>query len=427
MIPRVTIAQADGSTIPDRNANGIIRDGWTRWGKKGNPTVCGRHSWASANALLGVSYKRDGEALLRFYRGGEFGAFGFRVGIFESDHLPIGLNRNELQNGNALRMGIERDRFDRPVAYWIGDRHPGAPRGVESLDKFQRIPAEEIVHLYSATRAGQSRGLPSLEAGLTSLNMLQGYEEAELVAARTGASKMGFIKSGDGDEYSGSEDATYTESEITETLEPGMLEQLGEGQEFQGWDPTHPTTAFGPFVKQMLRRFASVGGASYNSLANDLESVNFSSLRDGKLTERDFWKREQGTMIETVLERVFDQWLPAALLSNELAPLPIQKLEAFAVHRWQGRRWEWVDPAKEATAHKTQLENLTNTVSSILEGEGREVREVFEEIQGERQLAAEYGVEDLLPYKGASAEPAAPPGPPQPLEVDDDEDEDEED
>jgi hypothetical protein len=37
--------------------------------------------------------------------------------------------------------------------------------------------------------------------------MLAGYEEAELVAARVGASKMGFFVSGDGAGYTGTEDA----------------------------------------------------------------------------------------------------------------------------------------------------------------------------------------------------------------------------
>lgn len=223
---------------------------------------------------------------------------------------------------------------------------------------------------------------------------------------------MGFIESEDGDGYEGEEDSELTDAEIIEAFEPGTVGQLGKNQKFVGWDPQHPSSGFKDFVKQMLRRFSATGGASYNSVAQDLESVNFSSLRDGKLTERDFWRMEQGLQIDMLNERVYEQWLPQAIMSGELGKaFPILKLDQLSVHRWQGRRWEWVDPAKEATAHKLQLANLTTTVSDIVEGEGHDLREVFETIQHERQLALEYGVDDLLPYAAAQAPPTfgAPP------------------
>lgn len=431
LVPRVFDLAPDGKQIPDRDANKKIRDAWAAWGKRGVPTVDGRHSWATALELAAKTYKRDGEALLRIYRGGSFGSFGFQVQLREADHLPMNLNRDfgpGIATGNRIRMGIEFDPFNKPSAYWLNDRHPGAPRGV-TLDRFTRVPADEIVHLYDAKRIDQSRGLPALEAGITRLSMLQGYEEAELVAARAGAAKMGFIQSGAGQEYEGEPDSTYDEDEIVEEFSPGTIAQLGEGQEFIPWDPTHPNSAFGDFVKGALRAFFAVGGASYNSGANDLEGVNFSSLRDGKLTERDNWRLEQALLIDVVCRPIFEAWLPTAMLSREL-DLPLEKLEKFFEHRWQGRRWEWVDPAKEATGHKVQLENRTTTVSRILESQGRDLREHFEELRLELDLAEEFNLEDLLPYKAPApaaapaSSPTDPPGPPAP---DDDEPEDLED
>lgn len=429
LVPRVFDLSADGKQIPDREANKKIREAWAAWGKRGIPTVDGRHSWASALEVLAKSYKRDGEALLRIYRGGEFGKFGYQVQLREADHLPLTLNRDfgpGIATGNRIRMGIEFDSFDKPAAYWLNERHPGAPRGV-TLDRFTRVPADEIIHLYDARRIDQSRGLPALEAGIARLHMLQGYEEAEVVASRAGASKMGFIQSGAGQEYEGEPDSTYDEDEIIEEFSPGTIAQLAEGQEFVPWDPSHPNTAFGDFVKGALRAFFAVGGASYNSGANDLEGVNFSSLRDGKLTERDTWKLEQQLIIDTVCRPIFDAWMPTAILSGELE-LPIDKLDKFREHRWQGRRWEWVDPAKEATGHKIQLENRTTTVSRILEEQGRDLREHFEELAIELDLAAELGLEDLLPYNAPAAAPAGPPAaPPGPPDPDKDEPEDLED
>ena len=39
-------------------------------------------------------------------------------------------------------------------------------------------------------------------------------------------------------------------------------------------------------------------------MANDLEGVNFSSIRSGTLEERDKWAADQQWFIETVLERI---------------------------------------------------------------------------------------------------------------------------
>ena len=44
-------------------------------------------------------------------------------------------------------------------------------------------------------RPGQSRGVTWFAPVMVSIRMLEGYQEAELVAARAGASKMGFFES----------------------------------------------------------------------------------------------------------------------------------------------------------------------------------------------------------------------------------------
>jgi capsid protein len=109
--------------------------------------------------------------------------------------------------------------------------------------------------------------------------MLHGYREAELVAARVAASKMGFITSPDGD--------GYTEDDLEDTHAPvmsaelGSFEQLPTGMDIKLFDPTHPTSAFSDFHKAVLRGIASGLGVSYASLASDLENVNYSSIRQG--------------------------------------------------------------------------------------------------------------------------------------------------
>ena len=47
----------------------------------------------------------------------------------------------------------------------------------------QRVPADQIIHLYVSERGNQTRGVTWFHPVMTGIKMLDGYTEAELVAA----------------------------------------------------------------------------------------------------------------------------------------------------------------------------------------------------------------------------------------------------
>jgi capsid protein len=67
--------------------------------------------------------------------------------------------------------------------------------------------------------------------------------------------------------------------------------------ELKEWSPNYPTGEFLPFHKAMLRSMAAGMGVLYNNLASDLEGVNFSSIRQGTLDEREHWKELQQWLV----------------------------------------------------------------------------------------------------------------------------------
>ena len=102
----------------------------------------------------------------------------------------------------ALKMGVEVDKYDRPVAYHLYKDHP-YDRVYLAQAQHIRVPADEIIHAYLPQRAEQTRGVSLVATAMANVKMLNGYLEAEIVAARVGASKMGFFTSPDGDGYVG--------------------------------------------------------------------------------------------------------------------------------------------------------------------------------------------------------------------------------
>lgn len=377
---------ADGSF--DTIGNNQIEREWAAWGRMGNCTVDGRMSWADAQKFFMQSLARDGEVLIR--KVAYPNKWGFALEFLEPDLLDETKNET-LPNGHQVRMGVEIDKYFRPIAYYILTSHPGDGGFYSPASrKHTRVPADKIIHAYIGERAQQTRGVPMMATAIASLKMLHGYREAELVAARVSASKMGFFTSDDGDGFP-ADDYEDQFVPITEAA-PGVMQQLPRGVDFKAFDPTHPTTAFGEFEKAVLRGIASGLGVSYTSLANDLEGVSYSSIRQGSLEDRDFYKTLQQFMIQHFVDPVYREWLSMAMTTTALS-LPITKFDKFAdATQFKARGFAWVDPQKEITAAVTAMNNGVMSLQDVANQYGRDVEETFEQIQLETELAQQYGV-----------------------------------
>jgi lambda family phage portal protein len=185
---RLQIRATDNKGEPLSIENRQILEQFAAWAKRGNCTACGRLSWIDCQKLFLESVARDGEVIVRLVKGFD-NPFNFALQFIEADHLDEDLNQS-LPSGNYIRMGIEFNKWNRPIAYHLLTIHPGELFSNRSGQKYRRIPAEQIIHAFIMDRPSQSRGVPWMHSAMTRLRMLAGYEEAELVAARVGASKM---------------------------------------------------------------------------------------------------------------------------------------------------------------------------------------------------------------------------------------------
>jgi len=166
-----------------------------------------------------------------------------------------------------------------------------------------------------------------------------------------------------------------------------------EGYRLNLIDPQHPNSAYKDFVKTCLRGIASGLGVNYNSLANDLEGVNYNSLRKGALDERDVWMMLQDWMVEAFCRPVYEDWLDRVLMQGEITiagkPLKLERRENYLRVLWQPRRWQWVDPLKELNAHKVALDQKLRSPQSIIREMGYDPQTVLEEwTEWQQQLDA---------------------------------------
>lgn len=375
--------------------NDEIRDAWEAWGAPRHCSTNGTLSWLDIQRLMVAERYVAGDALLQLVYDRAH-PFGLSLHVIDADRLDRLFVQRASDTANEVRYGVEMDIYGRPVAYHILRVHPSELGATSRAQWRDRIPAEQIIHWRRADlRAELTRGVPELASAMLALRHLDGFQQAALVKMRVAAAAMGFIKtnSPDGDVATPDEGQEFA-------AEAGVIRELGLGQEFQSWDPKEPATSFPEFTKAILRSIASGTGVSYNALANDLEGVNMSSLRVGRHEEQETWKAEQASFIAHVAQRVFDAWLPLALLKGHI-PSAGFSLERAARVRWQPRRWQSVDPLKEVQAQESRIRLGLESRTEIVADEGRELWETWDRLKEEQEYAEELDL-DVSPDRSST-------------------------
>ena len=372
---------------------------WRKWCASTWCTIGRRMTWMQAQRLALRNGCTDGEIFCRLVMDAS-NPWLLSLAWLVPDQLDEQHNTG-LAGGGEIRMAVEFDASGRRVAYHPYRRNPddflGGMHRVGRGDRW-RLPADEMVHWYLEDFIGQTRGVPWLFSAIARVNMLGGYEEAELVAARVSAAKMGFIIPPVGQEYSG--DGQDEAGNTVVDAQPGTFESLPAGSELKQFDPQHPNANFAAFSKCMLRGVAAAGDVSYHTLTGDLESVNYSSARVGLLDERDGYTVLQDEFIHGFCAPVFQAWLVAQAVLGEI-PLSVEEAQTFDEIIWRPRRWAWVDPQKEIAAAAQAVALRVRSRTQIVAEQGGEIGQTFKEL-GQEEEALE--ALDLLPE---AAEPEA--------------------
>lgn len=390
MQSQIKIGRGPGSSKLDKKRNAAVEMAWKRWCRADSCHTAGKLSFADIEQLLIRSVARDGDIGVRLVKE-RFGKskVPFALEIIEADLLDDEMN-GRAKNGNEVRMGVEVDTWQRPVAYHFFTRHPGDYQvPFNKLAPRIRIPADEIIWLHRSTRAGQTRGIPWLASTAARLRHMGGYEEAEVIAARASACQMGFVQQADPDFENDVADAVAAGDRVEE-FQPGKIAYLGPGESYTPHNPTRPSGLLTPFMSYMLRGVASGVGTSFESLSKDYSQSNFSSSRMGILDDRDNWRIIQLWMISTFHQVVFEAWLEMAVLSRVL-DLPAYEVspERYDMPKWMPRGWGWIDPAKEIKAYKDAVRSGFMTQTGVLAQNGEDFDDIMDTRKRELDTADE--------------------------------------
>lgn len=414
----------------NQKINTAIEGKWERWKRAEFCHTAGRLAFEDIERMIMACVPESGELLVRMICKSFGGSkVPFALEVIEADQLVDNFS-GRTNEGREIRMGVEVDEWQRPVAYWLYPRHPGdyTIASTAPSNTWQRVPADEVIHIALFDRPMQTRGVPWLHAAMTKLRHTGGFEEALIVKARASASIMGFIQSdsqdtgvpGTGDDPMGADDVV--DGEKVYDMAPGVIKELAPGETFNGFAPNGIDAAVEPFIRFLIRSFAVGTGISYESVSRDYSQSNYSSSRLALTEDRDHYRVLQAWLIRRFHQRVFEKWLEMAVLAGELdLPGYENDPEIYQAVRWSPRGWDWIDPVKEVAAYRAAVRAGFMATDDVIAAKGGDAEETFKRMKRDNDLAKEYGlVLDTDPSqtndKGALQGDAAPA--PEPGEVD---------
>jgi len=356
-------------------------------------------TWANAVSLaeklrtLRVARAEDGEGFIVFTSNPSLTtSLKLDLRLVEADQVTTPdlsiLARNAVD-------GIVFDEMGNPVEYHVLKSHPGDPRGGPSLD-YDRVPAESVVHWFRADRPGQARGIPDIMPALPLFAQLRRFTLAVLAAAETAADFAGIL-------YTDS--PANGEADAAEPFEPIELEQrdlltMPGGWKMSQLEAEQPSTTYGEFKREILSEIARCLNMPYNVAAGNSSGYNYAS---GRLDHQTYFKAvrvEQAHLEAVVLDRILAAWFDEAVLIPGLLPAGIGPIAQWP-HQWFWDGHEHVDPAKEAGAQATRLQNHTTTLAYEYARQGRDWESEL------RQRAKEVALMRELGLSATQAAPAA--------------------
>ncbi len=310
--------------------------------------------------------------------------------------------------------GLVLDGFGNTIVYHVLKQHPGDTNVRYTLE-YDSIPAKSVLHYFRTDRPGQYRGIPELTPALSLFAMLRDYTLATLDAAKAAAYFAGILYT----DAPANGEADSVEPMDAIQLERNTLLTMPGGWKMGQVHAEQPANTYGEFKKEILNEIARCMNMPFNIAAGNSSSYNYAS---GRMDHQVYFKSirvEQAQIGAGILDRLFTTWVNEAVLIDGFLPQSLRAKSADWSHQWFWDGQEHVDPAKEALAQATRLQNFTTTLTEEYAKRGIDVNTALRQRAHELELMRELGLAPELAQPNAVTVPAVPEDEDMPLPEDD--------
>ncbi len=347
-----------------------------------------------------------------------------QVQVLEPEMCPHDYNVFGSTTGSRVRAGIEFDSIGRRRSYWFYGSRPGDLQDWDVSD-LRPVPAESVIHLYDPLRAGQIRGLPHLTQALIRLRELDKFDDATLLRQQISNLFAGFISrpNADGSALNPltglAADDTMDDGRPVVGLEPGIMQELGPGEEINWSAPPDAGSGYEGFVRQQLMAVCAATGTPYEVLTGDMRGVNDRTVR---VILHEFRRaivaRQHQIVAHQLCRRVWTAWLDRVFLSGSL-PIPAEYAKdptPWSAVRWMPQGWPYLHPVQDVQAAKAAIRAGFTSRSACVSEQGEDSEVIDAEQAADNVRADDLGLTyesdcRQAPTAGPALAPAAEPEP----------------
>lgn len=383
--PQARIKKNNGEY--DERLNNELESAWKEWVKHKNCDISGQNTFYELQSLLLRRRIIDGEVFVRLVTTKDSGSVvPLKIQGLEADLLDTYKTKGD---AGTVIAGVEIDAYYRPLAYWFKTL---TPDGYTTFDSI-RVPANEIIHLFTKVRFNQVRGVSEFARIIQRMKEAGDYLDAELVAAKIAACFALFIRKERPSQSAGRLPIDNDDKRVL-AIEPGMIHYLQPGEDITAANPGRNATTVKDFIEIEDRRIAADQGISYELLTRDMSKTNYSSARQNHLQDRKTFIPMQRYLVNHLCEPVWEAFVEHCVLTG------IVNIPDFFVNRarylacdWIAPGWQWIDPLKDVKARREEIDAGLSTLAQTCAEQGYDWQEIVDQLAREQKYAKAKGVE----------------------------------
>lgn len=360
------------------------------WAESKDCDALGVNNFYELEQLALLSWLMSGDvfALFKRYDPTVLQPYTLRVHLIEADrvctpHASIypygeartdGINEN---NHNKIFDGVEVDKNGRVVAYHICNTYPMQTTLEER--KWTRIEAvgktglPNILQIFNAERPEQYRGVPYTAPVTEVMLQERRYTEASLTAAiiQTYLTAWIVINSPnptDNPLRNEGEDPTPNAADDEQSMGPGNILHLQDGEDVKFGNPNIPVTGFLDFMKTLHTMTGAALEIPYDVLLKEF-NASYSASKGALEEASQTILMRRSWFVADFCQPIYEVWLAEAVATGRVSAPGFWK-DPLLRKAWSGTRWDGpsqihLDPLKEAKANEIQVKHAWKTNEQV--------------------------------------------------------------
>lgn len=373
---------------------------WRLWAEhKNNCDALNMNNFYELQQLVTKSWLMSGDvfSLIKREDATPLNPYTLRLHIIEADRISTpttlaissGLNITEGKgkNGNTIYDGVEINQYGKVVAYHVCNVYSHqyttkSPKWVRVEAYGEKTGMPNILHIMTAERPDQYRGVSYLAPVIEVLLQQRRYTESELMAALVQSFLTAWITTGTDQTENPLNEVgagningvpSETESGISDSpneyeMGPGTINHLAPGESVSFGEPKVPTAGFESFTKTISRLVGSALELPYDVLIKEFNS-SYSAAKGALEEAWEAFKMRRSWLVNDFCQPVYECWLAEAVAIGRIkAPgffnNPLIRA-AWSGAKWTGPAQTHLDPLKEANANLILAKNGWKTNGQI--------------------------------------------------------------